>query len=69
MAEITTKLQTPSVPNYILHDVPVRSPIAESPKTDIADLSDDVLRQIGAEWTEALIARARVRRGQAVRED
>ncbi len=50
------KLQTPTVPNFILTE-DLKQPIA------IADFTEDELRQIGTEWTQELIRKARVRRG------
>lgn len=70
MAEIKIKLETPVAPNYIFHETqPVRRQdgFRESPKTDIADLSDEVLRQIGRDWTEALINNANLRRKDKAR--
>lgn len=49
------KLQTPSVPNFILTE-DLKQPIP------IADFTDDELRKIGDEWTQQLISKARGRR-------
>ena len=61
MATIETKLQVPRVPNFIIHETKPGSREdgwKDGPKTSIGDLTDEQLREIGEEWTEALIARA-----------
>jgi len=61
MATIETKLMVPKVPNFIIHETePGRRQdgFKEAAKTSIGDLTDEQLRDIGKEWTEALIAHA-----------
>lgn len=55
---VTTKVQLPRVPNFILLD----GSKSDGAKLDVADLSDEVLRDLGAEWTHALLANAAARR-------
>lgn len=65
MSAITVKLQVPSVPNYIFHEPRVgkrQDGYVESPKEDIADLSDDQLREIAREWSVKLLMHAEQRR-------
>lgn len=49
-------VQLPTVPNFILS--------TGDQKVDIAHVSDDGLRELGAAWTEALIENAQKRRKQ-----
>lgn len=51
------KLQTPTVPNFILTE-DLKQPIG------IAEFTDDELRTIGDEWTRELVNKARKRRNQ-----
>lgn len=62
--KIQVELLVPSVPNFImLNDKPKFGlkqdgfKPNERNKISIADLSEDELREIGAEWIEALLAR------------
>lgn len=55
-----TKLSIPSLPNYVFIDIPhvgkrQDGPKFDRPKIDIKDLTVPELKQLGAEWTEALI--------------
>ncbi len=61
MAEITQKLVTPRVPNFIMIEGPTgrrQDGFIESTKVSIADLADDQLLQIAEDWKSDLIARA-----------
>ena len=61
MVEITQKLATPKVPNYIMIESkpsPHQDGMVGSPKVSIADLSDKQLRDIAEEWKDALLSRA-----------
>lgn len=64
MATHALKLKAPQVPNYIFLDMPVgrRQDGFEAPKMDVAMLTDEQLREIGAEWLDALIKNAHARR-------
>lgn len=53
MARIEVDVELPSLPNFVK---------VGGNSIDIADVSEETLRQIGAEWTEALVANARLRR-------
>lgn len=59
-----TRIRLPQLPNYVhVEGSFVRGEgLAELPKVDIADLPDDTLRAIAAEWRDALIALAVERR-------
>ena len=51
-------VKVPRVPNFlILED--------ESQKLPVSAFDEDALRQLGAEWTEALVKRAREQAGEA----
>lgn len=52
-------LKVPMVPNYIIHDA---YPALPEKNTDVAEISDETLRQIGAQWTEKLLKNAATRR-------
>jgi hypothetical protein len=61
MVAVSRKLSTPRVPNFIMFEQPVgrRSEgFKPGDKISIADLTDEQLRAIGAEWTSNLVARA-----------
>ncbi len=62
MAEVTRKLACPSVPRYIFYEGALPGRKQEGwtvgEKIHIADLSNDVLAELGAEWTNSLIDRA-----------
>lgn len=61
--------QLPRVPNFLIQIMPPRrrqDGFAESPKASIAEFTDDELRAIGAEWTEALLAHAQELRKETV---
>lgn len=54
-ATVRVKVLTPSLPNFLR--------VGDgNTATDIADIPDAVLRQVGDAWTAALVARAHMRR-------
>ena len=57
----TVKYHIPKVPTFLIQEVrPVQRQdgFSEAPKTRIDEFSDDELRFIGEQWTDALITRA-----------
>lgn len=67
MASVKIDLVTPKVPNFIfLHGTPKtrQEGFKESPKVSLGELDDETLRQIGDEWTQALLKRAQEQRDQ-----
>jgi hypothetical protein len=63
---VNYEVEIPRVPNYlILANQPPgtrQEGFREAPKVDIAQVSDEVLTEIGAAWTRALIVVAEQRR-------
>lgn len=55
MATAVMKLLLPMLPNYI-------KVASTDALVDIADLSDDEIKRLCAEWTEAMLAHAKKRR-------
>lgn len=63
MPLVKVQFSLPVLPNYLRLVRPVDSGWSwSSTGIDVADVSDEELRAIGKEWTEALIAHARRRR-------
>lgn len=62
-ATLEVKLALPSLPSFVREQ--------GNPKHlhDIADLEEETLREIGRQWTEALVKRAAVRRGWKLKGD
>ena len=54
------EMELPSLPNFIRAKETMKG--QERSVIDVADFSDEELREIGKEWTEALIEHARERR-------
>lgn len=55
MLKIAVSVETPSLPNFVK---------VGGASVDVADLSDNDLRGLGREWTEALLIHAQRRRDQ-----
>lgn len=55
----TYELELPSIPSFI------SAQEEGSPKFSIADLSDDLLKEIGRRWTDALLTAAKNKRVHA----
>lgn len=65
MSNITLKLVTPMVPNYISVEMPTRprqEGFTELPKFDVAELTDAQLNAIADDWRARLLANAARRR-------
>ena len=65
MSTVTLKLITPSVPNFIRIEMPpgIRGEgHKELPALDIADLSEQQLREIASDWQTELFRAAEARR-------
>jgi hypothetical protein len=60
LTRIKVRLALPMRPNFIL----VEGDRDDRASYDVADLDDEILREIGRQWTEALIAHARKRRSE-----
>ena len=56
--EAKLKIKLPSLPNYLS----IESSYTNNANIDVKDLSDDDLKNLGKEWTEALLKHARERR-------
>lgn len=58
---VKASVKLPNLPNFlIISETPEG---ASAPGTiDVADITDEALRQLGKEWTEALVEHARLRR-------
>jgi hypothetical protein len=61
--EAKIKLELPTLPNY-LRTASIKLP-TEKGAVDVSELTEAELRQLGAEWTEALIKHADERRNNA----
>jgi hypothetical protein len=57
-------LKVPSLPNFIAAD----GFSEDSARVDVADLDDPTLRELGAEWTDALVKHAAARRKERERQ-
>ena len=65
MTDIKLKLKTPSVPNYILFEMPIgqrQDGFQENPKVRVGDLTDEQLEEIAEEWKHALFKKAKEQR-------
>lgn len=61
MSDIKLKLKTPSVPNFILVEMPIgkkQDGFVEAPKLRVSDLSDTQLIEIAEEWKNELLKKA-----------
>lgn len=58
MTEITIKIKTPSVPNFVTLDIPSSSNegFKELPTMRVGDLTDHQLNNLIQDWREALFA-------------
>ena len=56
MTDIKIKIQCPNVPNFVRDENDRVFPVSS--------LTDDEIRQLGKEWTERLIERAKLKREQ-----
>ena len=56
MTDIKVKIKCPSVPNFVRDENDRVFPVSS--------LTDDEIRQLGKEWTERLIERAKLKREQ-----
>ena len=56
MVDLTVKLVTPTVPNYVALDVPglVLSKDQDRPKVRVADLTDEQLDRLAEQWLDDL---------------
>ncbi len=63
--KIAYKIKLPAVPNFMSFEKPParrQDGWKEDSGIDVAELGDEALREIGAQWTEALLENARKRR-------
>lgn len=56
--EIKRKLKLPSLPNFLRFE----SQREDGESVDVADLTDEQLRELGTEWQTALVRHAQARR-------
>lgn len=67
--KVAYKIKLPSVPNFMSFEKPParwQDGWKADSGIDVAELSDETLREVGAQWTEALLENARKRRFDAL---